>query len=75
MLFRAVLYSNKNNFGNLIYKQITEIVLNKPDLQKERFVQKYNPNISGKKRLVSIINPAVKLNQSVNKTGAVDKYF
>jgi hypothetical protein len=32
MLFRAVLYSNKNNFGNLIYKQITEIVLNKPDL-------------------------------------------
>lgn len=31
--------------------------------------------MSGKKRFNSIINPAVKLIQIVNNTGAVDKYF
>ena len=36
---------------------------------------KYKPNKSGKKRLISIMKPAVKLNHNVNKTGAVDKYF
>lgn len=36
---------------------------------------KYKPNISGKNLFISIINPAVNVNQIVNKTGAVDKYF
>ena len=31
--------------------------------------------MSGKKRFISIIKPAVNDNQIVNKTGAVDKYF
>jgi len=31
--------------------------------------------MSGKNRFISIINPAVKVIQIVNKTGAVDKYF
>jgi hypothetical protein len=31
--------------------------------------------MSGKKRLISMIIPAVKVNNNVNKTGAVDKYF
>ena len=31
--------------------------------------------MSGKKRFISIINPAVNVIQIVNKTGAVDKYF
>jgi len=31
--------------------------------------------MSGKKRLISIIKPAVKVNQRVKRTGAVDKYF
>ena len=38
-------------------------------------VQKYKPNISGKKRLISIIKPAVNDIQIVRRTGAVDKYF
>jgi hypothetical protein len=32
-------------------------------------------NISGKKRLASITNPAVKDSHTVHNTGAVDKYF
>ena len=31
--------------------------------------------MSGKKRLISIIKPAVKVIQIVKRTGAVDKYF
>jgi hypothetical protein len=31
--------------------------------------------MSGKKRLISIINPAVNVIQIVKRTGAVDKYF
>jgi len=31
--------------------------------------------MSGKKRLISMMKPAVKLIQIVKRTGAVDKYF
>ena len=31
--------------------------------------------MSGKKRLISMIIPAVKLINNVKRTGAVDKYF
>jgi hypothetical protein len=31
--------------------------------------------MSGKNRFISIMNPAVKDNQIVKRTGAVDKYF
>ena len=31
--------------------------------------------MSGKKRLISIINPAVNVSNNVKRTGAVDKYF
>jgi hypothetical protein len=37
------------------------------------YIGKYN--ISGKNRFASIINEAVNESHTVNKTGAVDKYF